>query len=145
MEVSPHIQDYEVICPFTHEIKLSPFIINLFEAVRNDIGCPIFITSGYRSPQYQKHLTEINPYAVKLSPHPEGAALDMQIPFRFEPLELAHRFQEHSKRLGYGTCRYGLEKYKFRFIHVDIIYMLYHPWTNTENPKPDIWKEGVTW
>jgi len=145
MRVSPHIQDYEVMCPWTREIKLIYWIINLFESVRNEIGCPIFITSGYRSRQYQKHLTEINPYAVDLSPHPEGAALDMHIPINHDPVELALKFQEHSQKLGYGICRYGLEKYGFHFLHVDIIYMLFTPWTNVENPKPSLWREGVTW
>ena len=145
LRVSDHIAAYEIWDKWTHDIKISPFIVRLFEAVRNEIERPIMITSGYRSQIYQDYLRQIGYPAAILSPHTYGAALDMLYPTGLDKDNFTMLFREKSQQLGYGDCRIGRAKYNDTFLHVDIVYLLFEPYTRIGNPIPEHWKEGISW
>ena len=144
-KVSPHIAEYEVRDKWTGEIKISPHIVYLFESVREELGKPIIITSGYRSEKYQAYLRAIGYPAAIVSPHCYGAALDMLFPFSVDKDGFANLFVNHSLKLDYGICRIGRKQYGDTFLHVDVVYLLFEPYTTIQNPKPDTWKPGVAW
>ena len=145
LKISPHIAAYKVCDKWTNEIIISPYIVHLFETVRKKFGVPIIITSGYRTREYQAHLRDIGLPAAEVSPHCYGAAIDTLFPYDVPKDEFADMWKWQSMELGYKHCRIGRKKYNDAFCHVDIAYMLFEPYTTIRNPKPDIWKPGVTW
>lgn len=132
-------------------------LIQLFEAVRGGLGRPIVISSGYRSDEYQKKLYEedIQKNGGKPSgrvskpghsPHATGAAMDLLIPPGWDAQKLAELFQHTSTALGFSVCRTGWRAYLGQgFIHVDLVYMIFAPYTNVPNPNPRSWRPEVTW
>lgn len=132
-------------------------LVQLFEAVRNGLGRPIVISSGYRSDEYQRKLYEEDKrknggkpsgQVAKPgnSPHAAGAAIDLIIPSGWTAQRLAEIFQETSVALGFPKCRVGWKQYLGRgFIHVDLVPMLFAPYTSEKNPNPQAWRPGVTW
>lgn len=146
MNVSKHITLREASCNCgCGRALLMPQIVYLFEEVREDFGVPLMINSGFRCQVYQLHLMELGLTKAQNSPHVSGAALDISIPYNIKPDCLKDTFIRNSKRLGFGKCRIGMKKYKNRFIHVDLAYLFYEPYTSIKNPNPKAWKEGVTW
>lgn len=132
-------------------------LIHLFEAAREKVGRPITISSGYRSEEYQRKLYEedLQKNGGKPSgqvampgnsPHATGAAMDLIIPAGWTAQRLAELFQETSVEWGFPKARVGWRQYLGRgFIHVDLVHMLFAPYTNIPNPIPTAWRAGVTW
>jgi len=145
LRVSNHIAAHEIEDRWTREVKISPYIVHLFEVVRKKFGVPIMITSGYRTREYQAHLGEIGYPAAEISPHCQGAAFDMLFPIGIDKNEFANMWKWQSLDLGYKHCRIGRKKYNDTFLHVDIVYLLFEPFTTIPNPVPDRWKPGVMW
>lgn len=155
--VSPHVSREEIDTEPAPKPMIFDPLIYLFETVREKVGRPIVISSGYRSPEYQRKLYEddIRKNGGRpsgrvakpgSSPHETGAAMDMYIPAGWTAQKLAEIFQETSVALGFPKCRVGWRQYLGRgFIHVDLVHMLFAPYTNTPNPNPQAWRPGVTW
>jgi len=133
-------------------------LIELFEAVRSQVG-PIVISSGYRSDEYQRKLYEddIRKNGGKPSgqvarpgnsPHATGAAMDLIIPdsYKGRAKNFSELFVQASAKLGFPLCRVGWKQYLGRgFIHVDLVHMLFAPYTNVPNPRPGVWRPGAVW
>lgn len=131
-------------------------LIELFEAVRRQVG-PIVISSGYRSEEYQRKLYEedLRKNGGKPSgqvakpgnsPHATGAAMDLIIPGGWHPRDFAEMFREACVDLNFPLCRVGWKQYLGRgFIHVDLVPMLYKPYTKIPNPHPRTWRPGAMW
>ncbi len=124
-------------------------ILKLFEAVREKLG-PIHINSGYRSDAKQTELYKADSSGAVAkpgsSPHRFGAAMDLAIPPTVSSaVELASHVQYYSKQLGLQVARCGWREYQGRFLHMDVVYLLFAPYTNLKNPNPKAWRSGVTW
>lgn len=134
-------------------------LIELFEAVRAEVGGPIRINSGYRSPAKQKELYErdIREHGGKPSgevarpdcaPHTYGAAMDLAIPVGWNAARLANLIQGTCGKLGLPKARCGWRKYGSRFVHTDLVFLRFPPYVlkgDRDNPAPYSWKAGVIW
>lgn len=88
-------------------ILVSPELVILLDSLRDNMRCPIYVNSGYRS-----HAHNIKVGGAKKSMHLYGCAADIRP--KDGNLEKLHKLaEEHLK------CYGGLGKYK-TFIHVDI-------------------------
>lgn len=144
--VSEHISRHEVEDPWTGKVVLFQPIIELFEEARKGLGRPIGINSGYRTPEYQEHLAEIGYKAAKnYPPHCEGAALDLAIPAALTYYPIVQALTRASRKLGYPTPRIGVKEYGYKFVHVDLVFMLFEPYNDKKNPIPDKWIPGAEW
>ncbi len=157
-KISDHISCEEWNTGNAEKVLVFEPLILLFETVRGAIGKPIVINSGYRSLEHQQRLYEedlasnhgkptgkvAKPVPGQF-PHGTGAAMDIAIPVGFTAEKLQSLFQNTSMAIGLKSCRVGRKKYKDRFLHVDLTYLLYEPYTDISNPLPSLWKPGVTW
>jgi len=155
--ISEHISRYEWNRDKDEDCRVFAPLAELFEKVRFGIQKPIVINSGYRSVAKQERL-----YALDIaehggkpsgevakpghSPHHMGAAMDLAIPCGWDADKLAPVIVHTAQGLGFDKARVGYVAYGKKFIHVDLVYMLYAPWiAGRKNPNPDIWAPGVKW
>lgn len=138
-KVSPYITDWEATCSHCGEARLYEPMIRLFARARKTYGRPIVINSFYRCPDYQKQLQGNNPYAVSISPHVYGVAMDLAIPAGLTIYQFKDLFLQAAKELGLQKPRLGHKQYNDAFLHVDLAFMV------KNNPKPGVWKSGVEW
>lgn len=138
--VSKYITDNEASCSHCGECVVFEPMVQLFNEVRDFIGNPIIINSCYRCEDYQKILQGTNKNAATYSPHVTGAAMDLAIPKDLDLNQFKTLFSVMSRHLGFGKPRFGYKQYDYRFLHVDLVYLvpgLTH--------KPAAWREGVEW
>ena len=143
--VSKHIAKYEVEDRWTGEVEIFEPVIQCFEEARRLLGKPIGINSGFRSPEYQQHLKELGYKTATNSPHCWGAALDLAIPRGMTYLILMNAFKQAAKNLKLPRPRFGYKEYSYNFLHFDLIFLLFSPYTDKENPCPGSWRAGVEW
>jgi len=74
MKLSKNFDLKEFICPCCGKANIAPNLITKLQHLRDEIGEPIYITSGVRCAKYNK---KIGGYAD--SPHIEGLAADIQV------------------------------------------------------------------
>lgn len=150
--VSDHIYKSEFADKISGEIIVFEPLIDVFEAVRAAAGCPISIFSGYRTKEhqaqlYQQDMDENNGTPTKLvaspdfAPHTYGAAMDLETPFGRDPFVLLIR--KVCKALSVPV-RLGYLHYN-GFVHVDVMPMLFSPYTPAINPVPLSWVAGMVW
>jgi hypothetical protein len=137
-------------------------LVTLFETVRTGISLlrgedtPITVSSGYRSREYQVAVYEADLRANSgkpsgkvarpgHSPHETGAAMDLELPKGFGAKEFAAFIRRVSLELQFPEARTGYVIYDYKFVHVDLVPMLYRPYTGMPNPNPGVWKPGVIW
>lgn len=115
----PNFSEQEFACSETGECNMRKTFMDKLQALRNDYGKPMTITSGYRSP---KHSIEVS----KASPgvHTRGLAVDIACNGQqaYEILKLAYK---HGFK-GIGVSQKG----SARFVHLD---------TWTGSPRPNMW------
>jgi uncharacterized protein YcbK (DUF882 family) len=162
--ISDHISHYEFgehdengnLVP---EIQLTIFepVIELFESIRETVGRPIIINSGYRSLEKQKRLYDRD---LKLndgkpsgkvakpgnSPHMYGVAMDLSIPSNMNAEQLAALIRKRSVDLKFPMARTGWKQYGGTFVHFDLIPMLFEPYLKgIKNPLPQVYVPGLKW
>lgn len=103
--ISQYFELSEFESPDSKEVKLSPKLIELLEKMREEIGKPIIINSGYRTPEYNR---KIKGYPE--SKHMEGIAADIR---KIEGLSI-DEMAEIAEKVGFD----GIGKYDWG-IHVD--------------------------
>ncbi len=143
--LTDHVARHEVEDKWTKEVVMFGPTLALFEETRRLMGKPIGINSGYRSPEYQKHLKEIGYKAATNSPHCRGAALDLAIPAGTTYLALINMIRQAAKNLGLPKPRLGYKEYGYTFVHADLVFILFEPFLPEKNPCPGAWREGVEW
>ena len=74
MKLSKDFDDSEFFCPCCGESNISPALILKLQSLRDLVGKPIHITSGYRCHSYNKRIR-----GADNSPHLEGLASDIQV------------------------------------------------------------------
>ena len=103
----PNFSPAEIACRGTGQLKLVPEAMDRLQALRNRLGKPLIVRSGYRSPAHNKAVG-----GAKASKHMDGTAFDIAManhdPAAFEAAARAVGF------LGFGYYpRSG-------FMHIDL-------------------------
>lgn len=112
--------------PGSHKM-MKKWFLEAFAKAEKDFGSSLIITSGIRTPEYQKYLTSLGyKTAKKNSPHIEGVAADISI-INLDVNKLIAAFEK------VGFTRFGIGK---SFLHVDLgdqlnpkIWIPYSRWT----------------
>jgi hypothetical protein len=145
-KVSPHLTvgiDF-LWSPDTDEITFLPQLIQLFEEARtNVLGNPIIVDAGYRTKAHEDALTAQGlQTAAFVSPHSLGSALDLKyVVGTFEGtstqanIALRQAFLQAAKNLNLPVPRVGHKNYAEHFCHVDLMFMLFAPYTKLPHPR----------
>ncbi len=64
------------------------------QRVRNLLGCPVLVSSGYRSPELNRRVG-----GSPTSAHAKGLAVDFRAPSYGTPLKVAQRILEHASEI----------------------------------------------
>jgi len=75
IKVSKNFILSEFESPDTHEVILVPLLLECLQKLRDRVGRPIIITSGYRTPKHNKKIK-----GAKKSYHLKGMAADIIVP-----------------------------------------------------------------
>ena len=73
-DLSPHFSEHEFRSRDGAEHPIDPRLIGMLERVRTHFDCPVIITSGYRSPEYNRRVG-----GARNSFHVRGMAADIQV------------------------------------------------------------------
>lgn len=151
--------------PDTREIVILKPMIDLFEKAREIVGHPIPVSAGYRTLNHEHELQKRGLKTVKfVSPHCFGAMdLDAR-PVnghneRTENFQIQAALVAAAKVLGLPRPRLGHKSYGEHFTHVDLVFMLFKPYTALDHPADwdwgldagnraafnSAWREGVEW
>ena len=99
-------------------IKAVTELFNTFTAIREKVGKPLHITSGYRCPQYIFWMMFDEGKSHLHSAHMYGVALDIAIPFGFMKEQFVKLIREINQDIRIGYKNYH------GFIHIDTAYIL---------------------
>lgn len=105
------------------ENKIKPEIIDFAQQLRNDLGFPLIVTSGYRCPSYNNQVSTTG----LDGPHTTGLAMDIAVD-RVKAHELVQAAMFYGAR-GLGIMQKGPN----RFVHLDLIQ------GDAKHPRPTIW------
>jgi len=109
----PHFQPQELACrgqPGKDSLKVSTELLDKLEALRTQLGRPMTINSGYRTPEYNATL----PGSAKDSQHTRGTAVDISM-VGHDPAE----FYEAAKAVGFKGFGFYPEPHN-NFMHIDL-------------------------
>lgn len=73
-DLSPHFSAYEFKCKDGSEHPIDPTLIKMLEVIRTHFDAPVIVTSGYRSPEYNKRVG-----GAPNSYHTKGMAADIAV------------------------------------------------------------------
>jgi len=113
VQISPHFYSGEFMCPCCKVAIVDLDLVARLEELRQRVGEPIRITSGYRCP---KHNAEVGGSPVSL--HMVGAAADIVVP-GMDPIVVAN----YASTIGFG----GIIVYRSH-VHVDLRLVPYFQW-----------------
>jgi len=105
-QLTQHFNLREFQCHHCGTVKLDPAVVIKLQAMRTELGCPLYVLSGYRCPTYN---TQIG--GAKGSYHMLGQAADVT-DYKHSPDELAALGKKHGFT---GIGRY----YQSNFVHLD--------------------------
>lgn len=117
-----HFSDEELCCKHCGECHMDEDFLILLEEIRVACGFPLFVTSGYRCPEYNTFVSNTGPYG----PHTTGRAVDIMISGK-------NAFVLVSIALELGIRGVGVKQkgsFAGRFIHLDAMY---------SDVRPRIW------
>lgn len=90
--------------------SMKPWFVEMFNKFEKILGKPVYVTSGYRSKEYQDHLRKNTKYkAAKNSPHVQGVAADISTNNQNIPDLVSALKKAGFNRIGVGKS----------FVHVD--------------------------
>lgn len=88
--------------------NMNPGFIRTLDKIRDEVGFPLVVTSGYRTPEWNAHVG-----GVQGSSHTKGVAVDFAAPTEAMRNAITDAAVKHGiKRIGYGAHK--------NFIHLDI-------------------------
>ncbi len=112
-EGSEHFKPEELWSPDIKKAYVVPEFIDMLEELRNEVGFPLIVSSGYRTPEYNKKIG-----GSPQSYHTKGMAVDLAVAYRE-----AYDVIEAAMKVGFGGIgiqqKLGTDATK-RFIHLDI-------------------------
>ena len=120
IKISKNFVLSEFESPDTHEVVLVPFLLECLQKLRDKIGRPIFISSGYRTPEHNKKIK-----GAKKSYHLKGMAADIIVPaINDDPRDLVYSYLYDRRRLAELALEVGFSTailYKAKcHVHLDI-------------------------
>jgi len=114
-----HFSDEELCCKHCGKCHMDTDFLETLEEIREACGFPLYVTSGYRCPEYNAIVSNTGP----TGPHTTGKAVDIMISgvnaYRLVSVALYHGMR------GIGVKQKG--HYGSRFIHIDQIYSEVRP------------------
>ena len=116
----------EFKCKGTGRCEVVETFIERLQLIRDEYGRPIFVTSGYRAPEYnlklqQQGKTKTGSYV----PHTTGRAVDIAVSGADSHLII--KLATQHGMTGIGVSQKG--KHEKRFIHLDDLTGSNRPWT----------------
>lgn len=107
IDIAPHFRLSEFACPCCRQVILHPLLLKKLSKLREIINRPVYITSGYRCPEFNLKVG-----GIKTSYHLLGLAADVRVEGMsvFELLEYA----ESIEFSGIGFYE------KKNFLHLDV-------------------------
>ena len=110
----PSFSFYEMRCKHTGELDMDPDFMDILQAIRNEVGKPMRVTSGYRAATHPEELQKGKPGA-----HFHGLAVDIAMPpYAYELIAIAIKL---------GIIGIGVSE---GFIHLDVA---------NHAPRPRLW------
>lgn len=107
VQLTQNFKMYEFECnDGNREVKVHPELIEKMQKLRDLVGKPIKINSGYRTKEYNAKIG-----GSRNSQHVEGTAVDLALPKGLT----VDKFAEHAEKIGFR----GIGKYPWG-IHVDV-------------------------
>lgn len=118
------VQEFAQRGPGWHEgltpVAWDDAFLGALDRLREAVGQPLLLTSGYRSPSYNSSVS----HTGEAGPHTTGKAADISCDGR-----LAFKIIREAMRLGFSG--FGIaQKGDQRFIHIDMV---------TDGPRPNVW------
>jgi len=114
----PNFTPAEMACKHTGQHGVKPEIMRLLQAMRNELGRPIKINSGYRHPTHpieaRKVKTGNEPHP---SPHPSGLAADIG----FVDPRTCHELVRLAIKHGATGIGISQRPGQPKFVHVDLM------------------------
>lgn len=143
--LAPHIHLLNDNVTDNGDIIMNELLINIFEEIREKVGKPIKINSGYRSEKKQAELIKQGYKAAEVSPHCQGWALDLDYGDTLDGRMLL-ACARNIRSVHNGYIRIGYKQYLDAgqsFIHIDIAPYCYEKLKGKFNGKelPSHWKE----
>lgn len=106
VHISEHFKLKEFQCRHCQLVKVDPKLVFLLEELRQRVGKPLIINSGYRCEVHNRNVG-----GAKGSQHVKGTAADIRLP----PGVTADELAELAEEVGFD----GIGKYS-SFVHVDV-------------------------
>lgn len=123
-----------VVSPDTGECWIHPPLLRLFDAARDLLGSAIRISAGSRTPAHERALAAKGYKTAKfISPHCLSA-LDCEA-VSTSNLALQNALRQAAKNLTLPEPRLGHVTYDERFTHVDMVFLLFAPYTRLPHPR----------
>ena len=113
MATSKHFSDAELRCKHCGKNEMDEEFLEYLEKVREELGVPLFVTSGYRCPEHNIAVSNSGAHG----PHTTGKAVDIMISGK-------RAYKLVNVALGLGFTGIGVaQKGNFggRFIHLDML------------------------
>ena len=97
-----------------HLDNMLNLIFYVLQPLRDKLGCPVYITGGYRSHALWQKLKDLGKNPAKNSQHLEGKAVDIQVHDKY----LHEVFEIIKKELPFDQLLYEYDTQGNRWIHV---------------------------
>ena len=115
IQISKNFKLSEFESPDNKEVKLHEKLLELLQELRDEIGEPVIVNSGFRTKEYNDKIG-----GAKKSKHMEGIASDISLNnLDYSDVELAILIKNIAERIGINSDNLGLG-YGVTFLHVDI-------------------------
>jgi uncharacterized protein YcbK (DUF882 family) len=116
---------YEMACKSDGSLKVDEQFMDILQAIRAEVGFPMAVASGYRSPEHNAEVSDTG----KDGPHTRGQAADIRVSGE-QAITLLSVALKHGIK-GVGISQKGNPA--TRFIHLDICE------NGPDSPRPTIW------
>ena len=113
MAVSTHFKDAELKCSCCGKNRIVEAFLERLEALRDRVGFPLYISSGYRCPLHNDAVSRTG----LTGPHTTGQAVDIAISYEMAFILAKYAFELDFQ--GIGINQRGI--IQDRFIHLDML------------------------
>lgn len=122
-------------------LKAQKRLFEDFDKLRESVGIPVIVTSGYRCQAYQLELLEAGKTGSIISAHSFGVALDIK-PAKNKKGITAETLFEELQKID-KDLRLGFNAYGGKFVHMDTAFVLKA--LDKHNRLPGEWHPGARW
>lgn len=126
-----HFRREEFLCKHCGTEKMDAVFVAALDAIREELGFPLVITSGYRCPQHPAEVRKGKDAGATPGAHTQGVAADVAV-YGSRALALVAAALRHGFR-GFGFQQAAEVPAASRFVHVDAA-----PGA-ADQPRPWVW------